>query len=201
MFYVDDRVVNNGTKGEHEPCKKYQIDVTPAQVEHGPCCHHRHQDCHDADQRGAPVEEKGKKCHNHENTTDKQRRGEILDRQLQKGCRPKERGVHLQTGQTGSKRRERLLNLLSHLGRTGPWKFLNHQHERGTIVNNGIPNEWLMVFHHRGHVTQTLRWCALDGHLAQLLRRCDRQEVSDPEPVIWGVHPPAGTGRRGFQKG
>ncbi len=57
-----------------------------------------------------------------------------------------------------------------------------------------------MVFHHRGHVSQSLRFGVVDRHLGQVFRRRDGQDMSNAEPLIRGLDPPAGAGCRGLQE-
>ena len=197
---VDDGVVDHGSEGDQQPRDDHHIDRHSTHVEHGPCDHHRQENDDGADQRGTPVGEECKERHQHEDGPDEQRPAQVADRQVEEGRGPKEGGVHLQARETRPQRRKRLFQFLRHRVRIGPGEFLDHEHERGSALHDGITDERLMVFHHRGDVTQTLRFGVVDRHLGQVFRRRDGQDVPDAEPLIRSLDPPAGTRGRRFQK-
>src|SRR5207248_284087 len=87
-----------------------------------------------------------------------------------------------------------------HLLWVGPWELLNDEQETRTVVENVIPDERLMIFHHRSHVAQgQLR--PLNIHLGEILRRGNGQDMPDLDPLLGPIDPPAAPGRRCVQEG
>ena len=101
VFYVDDGVVDDGADSDHQPRQHHHIDRRAKQGEHEQGDHHRQGDDRGADQGDTPIPKEEQQNHNHQNSADEQRSGEIVDRHLDEGRRPEDGGVDIDTGQTG----------------------------------------------------------------------------------------------------
>src|SRR5215211_9138241 len=81
-------------------------------------------DLDEADQRGAPLEEKGSDHENYEHGSDDQRRRKVVDRLLDKGRGPEDGRVDLHAGQTWAKVVDRFLDAPGDVQGVRPRKLL-----------------------------------------------------------------------------
>ena len=167
---VDDRLVDDGTERNREPCHDHRIERHPTLVEHQQRRHQGQRDGHQADQGDPPVVEKHAERRHHEKRSNEERRGEAIDRHLDKGRRPKDGGVDLDTGQTGLQRFELCFHVPRHVQRVGTREFLDDQQQAGAIHKDRVSDERLMVFDHLGHVRQAQSFCVCNDHLSQVIR-------------------------------
>ena len=114
-------------------------------------------------------------------------------RPLDEVGRPEDRRVDLDAGQAGLQLVERLLDALASRRACWPTGTSRRSSIRpGPSLMTASPIERLVVVHHVGHVAAArsgvpspLR--VADRHLGQVLRRDDRQDVPDAEPLVGGV--------------
>ena len=67
-------------------------------------------------------------------------------------------------------------------------------------VDDGVADQRLVVFDHTRDLAQGLRR-AFDDHLPEILRRRDRQQMLDREPLRGGLDPAARARSRGVERG
>ena len=85
--------------------------------------------------------------------------------------------------------------------RVRPRQLLDDEHQPGTVVDDGVAQERLVVDHDVGHVAQEegLAEAVLDRHLGEVLRRDDREDVPDVEPLVRSVDESAGADLAGVR--
>ena len=147
----------------------------------------------DADQRAAPVVQEHDQHEHHEQAPDEERAGEVA------GCASRRSWparkivrVELDPGQTGSHLVDRRLDALGDLERVAPRQLLDDEHQARAVVDDRVADEGLVVVDHLGHVAEHDRspLALHDDHLGQVLRRDDRQDVPDREPLVGGLEDP-----------
>jgi hypothetical protein len=110
VLYVDDGVIDDDAEGYHQAGQHHHVERCPPQVEHEPGRHKRKRHRDEADQRGAPLEEKGSDHENYEHGSDDQRRRQVADRLLDEGRGPEDGRVDLHAGKTWAKVVDRVLD-------------------------------------------------------------------------------------------
>ena len=169
ILHVQNHIVDDDGDGNQQPRQHHHVHRRPAQVEHEPCHHQRQWDHYHADQRDTPVVKKGEKDEHYEKKADEQRPGKVAHRHIDEVRWPENIGVDLYTGKAGLQLSELCFDPPRHILWVGTWELLDDEQEAGTVVGeNIVPDERLMIFHYRGHVTQAQRRI-LDIHLGEVL--------------------------------
>ena len=178
------------------PARTITLMVVSRQVEHQDRRDQRQRDGDQADERRAPLEQEGGDDEDHEQHADQQRRREVVDRLLDEGGRPEDRGVDLDSGKPGPQLVHRVVDSLGDLHGVGPAELLDDQQQAVAFVDDALAPDRLVVLAHRAEVGQPQHTAASvhHGHLAQLLRPDDRLHVPDVHALAAGLDEPAGAG-------
>ena len=116
---------------------------------------------------------------------DQQRRGEVVDRLLDEGRRPEDRGVDLHAGKPGLQLVDRLLDALRDLHRVGAPELLDDQQQAVAVVHDALaPDGWWSSLDDAEIIqAQDAAVPAHDRHLGELLGACDRLDVADVQAL------------------
>ncbi len=202
VLYVDNGVVDDDSQRDREAGHNHRIDGDPTQIEHEPGRYQRQRDHHDADQRGTPREKPGGENQDEEAAADQQRAADIFDRKVDEAGRPIDRCVDRDAGQPLAQLVQCDIDAANDLHGIGIREPLDHEQQARVVVDDGVADERRMLLDHLGHIAQAQRFVRVvcDGHLGQLGGRGDGLDVLNPEPLIGGIDPPAGTRRRCLQE-
>ncbi len=95
VLHIDDRVVDHHPDRDDQSREDHHVDGRVAYVEHEDRREQRQRDRDQADEGGPPLEQEGDDDQDHEQDADQQRPREIVDRLLDEGRGPEDRGVDL----------------------------------------------------------------------------------------------------------
>ena len=83
------------------------------------------------------------------------------------------------------------------------WREICLRHTVGLIaalIQDGIADQWLVIFDDGCHLTQMDFLRAFDRHACQIFRRDQWRKMPNPKSLLWCINKAAGAGRRGFQE-
>ncbi len=73
---------------------------------------------------------------------------------------------------------------LCHFQRTGTREFFDDEHEAGTVVDDRVANQRLVIFHQRGDVAKDHVLVIDDANFSQVFRCNNRKHMPDAEALI-----------------
>ena len=151
--------------------------------------HERQRDRHDADQRRSPVEEEDSQDEHDEEGTEHECRRQVMDRLLDEARGPEDGGIDLEAGEPRAHLVDGLLHPSRDLEGVPPWQLLDHEHETGTVVDDGVAGQERSLGHHLRHVADAQRVAVPFGEddVGKVFRCDDRQLVADSEPLVGRV--------------
>ncbi len=93
---------------------------------------------------------------------------------------------------------DRLFHAPRHVERVRPGKLLDDEHQARAVVDDGVARERLVVDDDVGHVAEQDRGAVgrRDRDLRERIRRDDRLNVLDRQPLVRRVDEPSGTDHR-----
>ena len=181
---VDDRVVDHFADRNDQAGEDHHVDRFATEIEDQSCGQQRQRNGDDADQRGAPFEEEEEQQHDDENAAEHQRIGQIADRNLDEGRRAENLGVDLDVLEPRRDLLERFVGAARHVERVGPGELLDDQQDAGTIIDDRIANQRRVVLDHPCDIGELELGPVLERDLAQIVRRDDRQDIANLQPLV-----------------
>ena len=199
VLHVDDGVIHHHPDGDHQPGQHHHVDRGSRGVQHQDRRDQRQRDGDQADEGGTPLEQERDDDQHHQRDAEQHRYPEVVDRLLDEGGRPEDRGVDLDSGQSG-------LHLLAWpLPRPrvtstvlAPRNFCTTSISPGpsSTTPSPISGPGSTSTFPRSAKPQHLAIAFHDRHLRELLRFDDRLDVTDVEPLTASLDKPAGTDNR-----
>jgi hypothetical protein len=186
---VDDRVVDDDPDRDHEPGQDHRVDGGAGEEQDEPGGREREWDGHQTDQRRPPLEQEGQQDEEDEQGADQQGAREVAQSELDEIGRPEDRRVDLDPLQARSQLVERILDATRDIEGVRPRELLDDEHQARTVVDDGVPDERLMVLDQIGDIGQAdLAAVAPDQvHMGEVTRRQDRRHVADGQSLVGGV--------------
>ena len=173
MLDIDDGVVDHEEKRRSEPHEDHCIERHPEGVQHDHRDDERHRDRDDADQGGSEPEEERPEEEDRQHGADDEPQAEVVDRLLDVGGGPVHRGVEVDTRHAGPHRVDRVLDRTGHRKGVRFRELLDHEQQAVAVADDGLSDEGLMAFDHRGDVAEgeLLPLLALEPDLGEVGRR------------------------------
>jgi hypothetical protein len=191
---VDDRVVDDDAERDHEPCEHHHVDALAPCVEDERGRDEGERNRGDADQCRAPLEEEGAEHEHDEQRADQERDREVVQRGLDEVGRPEDVRVELDPGEAGLHLLQCRLHPAGDVEGVAPGVLLDDQQQAGVAVDDRVAHEPLRPLHDVGDVRQPHRPAGPlgDRHLGEVVRRDDRQDVLDGQPLVRRLDEAAG---------
>ncbi len=184
------------------PARIITLMVVPRRSRISPAVSKRQRYGDDADQRRPPFEQEEEQDHHYENAAEDQRIGEVADRYLDEGGRAEYLRVDvdpLQARQPSPSRPRRHSRVTSSVLAQGNFSTISRMPGPSLMIASPISGWWSSTS--RATSVSLRSGPSLNGDLAEVLGRDDRQHMADRQALIRSVDEPAAADERTFGEG
>ena len=185
MLHVDDRLHDDQSGGQRQSGQHHAVEAHAQEVEDHDGGGEGHDRRDHGDQRRPDLHQEQDDEHQRQQQSEAEGQHVVVTRLVHVGGLPEEARVDRDPLETRLQRVQRGFDALGDLQGVRAWELLHHHDEAGTVVDDGITDERLVVLGDAGDVAQghpgRLRGAGsgFQSHLAQVLGRDDGRDVAD----------------------